>query len=111
MSAGFGNAGTLWSSGRHTGQDFAAPMGTPVRAAAAGRVSIEQSSWAGQLVRIDHGGGLATLYAPMSRVDVASGAPLEAGTPIGAGGREGKSPGTPLHLEGRSKGGAMAPMT
>src|SRR3546814_11611694 len=101
MSAGFGNAGTLWSSGRHTGQDFAAPMGTPVRAAAAGRVSIEQSSWAGQLVRIDHGGGLETLYAHMSRVDVASGATLEAGTPIGAVGSEGNSTGPHLHLEDR----------
>ncbi|HEY9562256.1 MAG TPA: M23 family metallopeptidase [Nocardioides sp.] len=110
MSAGFGNAGTLWSSGRHTGQDFAAPMGTPVRAAAAGRVSIEQSSWAGQLVRIDHGGGLETLYAHMSRVDVASGATLEAGTPIGAVGSEGNSTGPHLHFEVRSKGVAMDPM-
>src|SRR3546814_14509700 len=98
MSAGFGNAGTLWSSGRHTGQDFAAPMGTPVRAAAAGRVSIEQSSWAGQLVRIDHGGGLETLYAHMSRVDVASGATPEAGDRTNVG--EGKSGSVAVDLGG-----------
>ena len=67
ISAGFGQGGGLWSSGQHTGQDFAAPIGTPVYAAADGVVTIEHPSWAGNLVRIDHGGGVETLYAPPAR--------------------------------------------
>ena len=62
----------MWSSGFHTGQDFPADIGTPVRAVTAGTVRIEHPSWAGNLVRIDHGNGLETLYAHLSSIDVAT---------------------------------------
>lgn len=110
LSSSFGVSGPLWSSGQHTGQDFAAPLGTPVVAAAAGRVWVESSSWAGQLVRIDHGGGVETRYAHMSRVDVSSGDTVEAGQQVGAVGSEGNSTGPHLHFEVWADGTAVDPM-
>lgn len=110
LSSSFGVSGPLWSSGQHTGQDFAAPLGTPVVAAAAGRVWVESSSWAGQLVRIDHGDGVETRYAHMSRVDVSSGDIVEAGHQVGAVGSEGNSTGPHLHFEVWVDGTAVDPM-
>ena len=101
LSAGFGSAGGLWSSGAHTGQDFAAPIGTPVTAAGSGTVTIEHPSWAGNLVRIDHGGGVETLYAHLSRVDVADGQTVRPGDPVGLVGDLGNTTGPHLHFEVR----------
>jgi hypothetical protein len=101
LSAGFGTAGGLWSSGAHTGQDFAAPIGTPVYAAGSGVVTIEHPSWAGNLVRIDHGGGVETLYAHLSRVDVTDGQTVSAGDPVGLVGDLGNTTGPHLHFEVR----------
>lgn len=111
MSAGFGVGGALWSSGSHTGQDFAAPMGTPVSAVAAGRVTVEAVGWAGQLVRVDHGGGVETWYAHMSRVDVVSGDTVTAGAAVGAVGSEGNSTGPHLHFEVRVDGAPVDPIS
>ncbi len=91
LSAGFGQAGGRWSSGEHTGQDLAAPVGTSVMAAASGVVSIEHPDWAGNLVRIDHGGGVETWYAHLSRVDVTPGQTVGPGQPIGAVGNLGNT--------------------
>ena len=101
LSAGFGEGGGLWSSGEHTGQDFAAPIGTPVAAAGSGTVTVEHPSWAGNLVRIDHGGGVETLYAHLSRVDVTSGQTVQAGDPVGLVGDLGNTTGPHLHFEVR----------
>lgn len=106
----FGQAGPLWSTGFHTGQDFPAAIGTPVRAVTAGTVRIEHPAWAGNLVRIDHGNGLETLYAHLSRIDVADGARVNAGQQIGAVGTEGNSTGAHLHFEVRLGGDAVNPM-
>jgi hypothetical protein len=110
ISAGFDQGGSLWSSGSHTGQDFAAPTGTAVFAAADGVVSIEHPSWAGNLVRIDHGGGVETLYAHLSRVDVTAGQHVSAGQPIAAVGSLGNSTGPHLHFEVRLDGSAVDPV-
>ncbi|PVG81792.1 hypothetical protein DDE18_16160 [Nocardioides gansuensis] len=110
FSADFGDAGSLWSSGSHTGQDFAAPLGTPVTAAAAGTVTVEKVGWAGQLVRIDHGDGVETWYAHMSLVSVATGDLVDAGTVVGAVGSEGNSTGPHLHFEVRRDGVPVDPM-
>lgn len=111
LSAGFGQAGSLWSSGSHTGLDFAAPLGTPVAASAAGHVTVTPVGWAGQLVRIDHGEGLETWYAHMSRVDVSTGDVVGPGTVLGAVGSEGNSTGPHLHFEVRRGGVPDDPMT
>jgi murein DD-endopeptidase MepM/ murein hydrolase activator NlpD len=106
----FGQSGAMWSSGIHTGQDFPASVGTPVRAVTAGTVRVEHPAWAGNLVRIDHGNGLETLYAHLSAVDVADGSTVTAGQRIGAVGTEGNSTGPHLHFEVRLGGDAVNPM-
>jgi hypothetical protein len=110
LSAGFGDPGRLWSSGQHTGLDFAAPVGTPVSAAAGGTVTVEHPGWAGNLVRIDHGGGVETLYAHLSRVDVADGDTVDAGEQVGAVGDLGNTSGPHLHFEVRLDGTAYDPV-
>lgn len=109
LSSGFGDAGPLWASGQHTGLDFAAPRGTPAYAAGAGTVTIEHPAWAGNLVRVDHGGGVETLYAHLSRVDVTDGQVVAAGDPIGAVGSRGNTDGPHLHFEVRLDGAPYDP--
>ena len=109
VSAAFGAESALWSSGEHTGQDFAAPVGSTVFAAADGVVSVEKPSWAGNLVRIDHGGGVETWYAHLSEVDVTSGQTVRQGQTIGAVGNEGNSTGPHLHFEVRLDGAPVDP--
>jgi len=106
----FGQAGSMWSTGFHTGQDFPSAVGTPVSAVAAGVVHVEHPAWAGNLVRIDHGNGLETLYAHLSKVDVADGQQVTAGQRIGAVGIEGNSTGPHLHFEVHLGGDAVNPM-
>lgn len=108
ISAKFGQSGSMWAS-RHTGQDFAAPIGTPVAAVADGVVTVENRDWAGQLVRIDHGGGVESWYAHLSEVDVVSGEQIAKGEQVGAVGNEGNSKGPHLHLEVRLDGRAVDP--
>lgn len=110
MTAGYGDSGGLWSSGFHTGQDFAAPVGTPVQAMRGGVVTIEHPAWAGNLVRVDHGGGVETVYAHLATITVADGDEVEAGTQIGTVGTEGNSTGPHLHLELRLDGEAVDPL-
>ena len=70
----FGDVGGHWESGFHTGLDFAAPIGTPVRAAKTGTVTVAKSGWGGpNLVTIDHGDGLTTLYAHMGYTHLLTG--------------------------------------
>ncbi|GAA2804130.1 peptidoglycan DD-metalloendopeptidase family protein [Kribbella solani] len=106
----FGQSGSMWSTGFHTGQDFPAAIGTPVRAVTSGVVRVEHPGWAGNLVRIDHGNGLETLYAHLSRVDVTDGQQVTAGQQIGAVGSEGNSTGPHLHFEVRLGGDPVNPM-
>ncbi|RZT17109.1 NlpC/P60 family protein [Kribbella sp. VKM Ac-2569] len=106
----FGQSGSMWSTGFHTGQDFPASIGTTVRAVTSGVVRVEHPAWAGNLVRIDHGNGLETLYAHLSRIDVADGQQVTAGQQIGAVGTEGNSTGPHLHFEVRLGGDPVNPM-
>ncbi|MEV0284659.1 MULTISPECIES: peptidoglycan DD-metalloendopeptidase family protein [unclassified Kribbella] len=110
IGTSFGQAGALWTTGYHTGQDFPAAVGTPVRAVTSGTVRVEHPAWAGNLVRIDHGNGLETLYAHLSSIDVADGAQVTAGQRIGAVGSEGNSTGPHLHFEVRLGGDPVNPM-
>ncbi len=95
----------------HSGVDIAAPTGQPIIAAAAGQVvSAGWRGGYGLAVVIDHGGGLATLYAHQSRLHVSSGEVVAAGQQIGEIGSTGQSTGPHLHYEIREDGVPRDPM-
>ncbi len=91
--------------------DFAASVGTSIRAAGAGEVMVSKSSgWNGgygQYIVIRHSNGAQTLYAHLSRNDVGVGAYVSQGQVIGATGNTGRSTGPHLHFEVR---GASNPL-
>jgi murein DD-endopeptidase MepM/ murein hydrolase activator NlpD len=84
----------------HVGIDIVAREGTPVIATAAGRVTAagRQGDY-GMLVEIDHGHGMVTRYAHLSRTSVKAGQVVERGQDIGAVGTTGLSTGPHLHYE------------
>ena len=96
--------------GGHKGNDYAAPVGTPTYAAAAGRVIIAgYSSSAGNWVVIDHGNGLVTKYMHHSSICVSAGQYVERGQQIGAVGSTGQSTGPHLHFQVEKNGVAVSP--
>ncbi|MFJ4785949.1 peptidoglycan DD-metalloendopeptidase family protein [Streptomyces sp. NPDC088794] len=101
LSAGFGSGGARWAN-RHTGQDFAVPIGTPVRAAGAGRVvKVSCGGAFGIEIVIEHPGGYYTQYAHLAAVAVDQGERVAAGQWIGQSGTSGNSTGPHLHFEVR----------
>ncbi|MES2713569.1 MAG: M23 family metallopeptidase [Pseudomonadota bacterium] len=83
----------------HFGFDIAAPTGSPLLAAASGRVTLSQSFFFfGELLVIDHGHGINTLYAHLSRRDVQEGDVVARGQRIGATGATGRVTGPHLHF-------------
>ena len=101
LSAGFGSGGDRWAH-RHTGQDFAVPIGTPVRAAGAGRVvKVSCGGAFGIEVVIEHPGGYYTQYAHLAAVTVDQGQRVAAGEWIAQSGTTGNSTGPHLHFEVR----------
>lgn len=95
----------------HKGHDFAAPAGTPIYAAAAGRVLIAGYSYsAGYWVVIDHGGGLVTKYMHMyQNPAVSAGEQVAKGQYIGGVGTTGQSTGNHLHFQVEEYGVAVNP--
>jgi len=94
----------------HTGLDFRAQMGDPVRATANGKVA--SAGWAGgygRMVEIDHGNGLSTRYGHLSEIGVKVGEPIKIGQVIGQVGSTGRSTGPHLHYETRIDGEAVDP--
>jgi murein DD-endopeptidase MepM/ murein hydrolase activator NlpD len=84
----------------HTGIDVAAPGGTPIAASKAGTVLY--TGWMGgygNLVVLDHGDDVVTLYAHQSRIAVNEGQPLAQGQTLGYVGSTGHSTGNHLHFE------------
>ncbi|MFM1812029.1 MAG: hypothetical protein RLZZ336_967 [Cyanobacteriota bacterium] len=94
----------------HTGVDFAAPVGTPVLAALAGRVVLAESlNGYGLTVVLDHGQGLQTLYAHLQVIGVTAGSQVDQGGELGQVGMTGVATGPHLHFELRSlANGALA---
>ena len=94
----------------HTGLDFRAATGDPVRATANGKVV--SAGWAGgygRMVEIDHGNGLSTRYGHLSEIGVKVGEPIKIGQVIGEVGSTGRSTGPHLHYETRIDGEAVDP--
>ena len=95
----------------HTGQDFAAPGGSPVVAAGDGIVVLaERLKVRGVSVILDHGAGLFTGYWHLREAVVEPGAKVQAGEAIGFVGTTGRSTGEHLHWELRIYGAAVDPM-
>ena len=95
----------------HTGIDIPGPLGTPVFAAQAGEVRrAGDAGGYGRMVEIDHGNGLRTRYAHLSRIDVRPGEHVAEGQVIGLMGSTGRSTGSHLHFEVRRGGTALDPL-
>lgn len=95
----------------HTGTDIVAPTGTQIRSAQAGVVLIAGWNTAyGNMIVIDHGGGISTLYGHGSRLDVREGQSVKADQLIGAVGSTGWSTGAHLHFEVRVGGNPTDPL-
>jgi secretion/DNA translocation related TadE-like protein len=109
ITARFGDTGPHWTSGRHSGLDFAAEPGVPVLAAAGGRVTAAGPGGRfGNRVVIDHG-GVVTYYAHLSAVTVVVGDIVDAGRQVGSVGSTGNATGPHLHFEVRIGGVARDP--
>lgn len=94
----------------HTGVDISASMGTPVHAAADGIVAFSQFfSGYGRMVVIDHGGGMTTRYAHLSKFEVVTGQEIRRGDVLGYSGASGRVTSPHLHFEVRLGGSPVNP--
>jgi murein DD-endopeptidase MepM/ murein hydrolase activator NlpD len=94
----------------HAGLDMPAPAGTPVAAAADGRVALAGDLYfSGGTVLLDHGGGLFTQYMHLSRVDVKDGDVVKKGAVVGLAGATGRVTGPHLHWGARWNGARVNP--
>ncbi|MFE6282087.1 peptidoglycan DD-metalloendopeptidase family protein [Streptomyces sp. NPDC057877] len=96
-------AGSMWSSGYHTGVDFAAATGTPLKAVGPG--TVVSAGWAGAygnqvVIKLDD--GYYAQYAHLSSLSVSSGQSVTGGQQIGLSGSTGNSTGPHLHFEIRT---------
>ncbi|GGW23561.1 M23 family metallopeptidase [Streptomyces xantholiticus] len=96
-------SGAMWSSGYHTGVDFAASSGTSVKAIGAG--TVVSAGWGGSYgneVVIQHSDGTYSQYAHLSSLAVSTGQSVTGGQQIGLSGSTGNSSGPHLHFEVRT---------
>ena len=96
----------------HKGVDISAPTGTPVRSTAEGVVVLAEpvSGGYGRLVVIDHGGGVQTFYAHLSKIGVHTGQEVHRGDLVGAVGSTGRTTAPHLHYEVRIAGTPRNPI-
>jgi murein DD-endopeptidase MepM/ murein hydrolase activator NlpD len=107
ITSGFG---PRWGR-MHQGIDIGAPTGRPITAAKSGMVILAGASGGyGNLVVVDHGGGLSTAYAHQSRIAVRVGESVTQGGLLGYVGSTGNSTGPHLHFEVRVNGAARNPL-
>ncbi|MFP8902789.1 M23 family metallopeptidase [Streptomyces atacamensis] len=96
-------AGASWSSGKHSGIDFPANTGTPVRSVGPGTVvTVGWGGAYGNQIVIRHDDGKYTQYAHLSATKVSAGQKVDGGQQIGAVGSTGNSTGPHLHFEARN---------
>ncbi|MEV0224624.1 M23 family metallopeptidase [Streptomyces sp. NPDC050704] len=106
ITSTFGQSGSLWSSGQHTGLDFAAPTGTPLKAVHTG--TITEAGWNGSygyrtVLTLDD--GTEIWYAHQSSISVSVGQKVNTGDVIGRVGATGNVTGAHLHMEVHTSGG------
>lgn len=112
LSSGFGMRFDPFNGQRalHAGLDFTGAHGSPIRAAAAGRVTFAGvKNGYGNVIEVDHGHGIETRYAHLSGFDARVGDKVDSGEQIGRMGSTGRSTGTHLHFEVRVGGTAVNP--
>jgi murein DD-endopeptidase MepM/ murein hydrolase activator NlpD len=96
----------------HNGIDIGVPTGTPVAAAAAGTVIVASYQGnCGNMVAIDHHGGLSTLYCHLSQMFVGVGQEVQRGQAIGAAGATGDATGPHVHFQVMQNGHPVDPMS
>ena len=109
ITSRYGNRESIRSHS-HTGLDIAAPYGTPIKAAADGKVTFAgYSGGYGYVVKLDNGNGVETYYGHCSKLYVSTGDTVEAGDTIAAVGSTGNSTGNHLHFEVRVNGNEVNP--
>ncbi|MFE2548426.1 M23 family metallopeptidase [Streptomyces sp. NPDC059355] len=107
LSATFGKGGTMWSH-KHSGQDFACPVGTQVKAASAGTVVKAGPNGGGDgpaygnAIVIKHANNTYSQYAHLSKIKVRIGQKVAKGSQIALSGNTGNSSGPHLHFEIRT---------
>ncbi len=109
ITSGFGIRSS--SARRHDGIDIKAAPGEEILAAASGSVSF--SGWKrgyGDVVIVDHGNGVSTLYAHLVSAAVKAGESIGAGEIVGRAGKRGRATGTHLHFEVRRGGSPIDPV-
>ncbi|WP_279389715.1 M23 family metallopeptidase [Novosphingobium sp. PhB165] len=114
VSSSFGYRADPFTGGAafHAGLDFPGPMGSPIYAAAKGRVTfVGQRQGYGNCVEISHGNGLMTRYGHLSGFSVHPGQLVDGGTRIAAMGSTGRSTGPHLHFEVRINNRPVNPRT
>ncbi|MEU6275921.1 LysM peptidoglycan-binding domain-containing M23 family metallopeptidase [Streptomyces populi] len=103
VGTGYKVAGSMWSSGYHTGVDFVIPTGTTIKSIAAG--TVVSAGWGGAYgnqVVIQHADGKYSQYAHMSSLSVSAGQTVTEGQQIGLSGATGNVTGPHLHFEIRT---------
>jgi len=95
----------------HSGLDLAAPVGTPIHAAASGVArAAEDPGGYGLYVVVDHGGRLSTLYGHLEWTPLRNAVAVRAGDELGFVGSSGLSTGPHLHFEVRREGRSLDPI-
>ncbi|BAU84842.1 peptidase M23 [Streptomyces laurentii] len=100
LTSTYGEAGSMWSSGYHTGLDFAAPTGTPVKAVHGG--TVKSAAWSGSYgyrIVLELEDGTEVWYCHLSSMTASAGQSVGTGETIGRVGATGNVTGPHLHLE------------
>ncbi|GAA4912178.1 M23 family metallopeptidase [Streptomyces coeruleoprunus] len=106
ITSTYGQAGSMWSSGYHTGLDLAAPTGTPANAVHGG--TIKSAGWSGAYgyrIVLELEDGTEVWYCHLSSMTVSAGQTVQTGETIGRVGATGNVTGPHLHLEVHTAGG------
>jgi murein DD-endopeptidase MepM/ murein hydrolase activator NlpD len=109
---GMRNHPVLGETLHHDGIDISQPTGTPVKPLSSGIVTFSGNNGGyGQMIEIDHGNGLTSIYAHLSKLSVRKGEQISSEQTIGQVGQTGMTTGPHLHLEIHRQNAAIDPLT